>query len=91
MRERFDAWRTINDVADQALPTEQARRFKRQLALRPFARRNAIDLVEGNASAMGLIEADEDGSAYSIVGDIMIILKLVMQLWSEIEKLIGRF
>lgn len=83
---RFEARRAILEAAEAELSPEQFRQLRRVLLLRPFAARNAVDLVEGACKAQGAVTEDGEIAA---AADWAQILQIVLELLPYILKLFG--
>lgn len=83
---RFEAREALLEAAEGKLTASEHRRLRRQLVFRPFMARQAVDMVQANCIAMGMVT--EDGEVAEAV-DWETIIQLIMDLLPLILKLFG--
>lgn len=88
---RIDVWQITVDVLTEGMSPRQKIAFRIEMAMRPFARRNIVDMVMGDLQAERLAAYDDEGHVVSIVDDITEIIERIRQLIEAIRRLIGRF
>lgn len=84
--QRFEARRALLEAAEKELNTRDFRRLRRMMVFRPVAAQAAIDTVQLNCQAAGMV--DEDGEVMASV-DWASIIELIIELLPLILKLFG--